>query len=346
MKWNKFKWFIERLIDFKRKSYPLSSLGTKLIIAGIVLPSPITIAIKMMLPPELIVPGIDLSINEASYLPSALAFITVFIGAAMIHWELKDYARHTARVVISGLPGVSLDFPDEILSKSEQRHAREVVTLSIQDEDIERQIGHYNAELTVDLFKRFVLHQGCKKLYIGGLARVPFLVAYGAFIRNVKKVYFFDKRHRDGSYCLLNDEDEEITINLDQQDLPVPNSNGDVGIALAFSTSIKQDQLPSEIQENALIIQPSSDSQRNLIMNQNNLHQISETLSKAIDQLSAEQSVKRIHLFLSVQSSLAIEVGRRFQEGIHKPWILHNYNGTEYNWCVELSKVGLKLVKH
>ena len=39
-------------------------------------------------------------------------------------------------------------------------------------------------------------------------------------------------------------------------------------------------------------------------------------------------------------TKLAIEIGRKYQEGTHKNWVIHNYDahaGT-YIWALELSK--------
>jgi len=51
----------------------------------------------------------------------------------------------------------------------------------------------------------------------------------------------------------------------------------------------------------------------------------------------------RVHLFLSVQSALAIEIGRRYQEGTQQNWVIHNFDPSSksYNWALELSKSGV-----
>jgi len=40
---------------------------------------------------------------------------------------------------------------------------------------------------------------------------------------------------------------------------------------------------------------------------------------------------------------LALDIGRRYQEGMHKNWVIHNFDASKdkYNWAVELSKNGL-----
>tara|TARA_B100000446_G_scaffold188107_1_gene220426 strand:- start:38189 stop:39277 length:1089 start_codon:yes stop_codon:yes gene_type:complete len=333
--WSKFKWFFERILEFKKKAYPLSTLGARLILFG----SPMTlIAIKVIFPPKFIIQGFEFTSNEISL----ISILPILVGCYLIHHELALSARNTARVIITGLPGVSSVFPTGLLSKSEQKLSRETVELSAPDSDIDLLIERYNAELCVDLFKRFVLQDGCQKLYIGGLARVPFLVAYGAFLRNVSNIVLFDKVHRDGNWRLLNDENQAVEF-LNISDLPKPNENGDVGLAVAFSTVINAGQLPASLQKHTKILRPSITGERNLILNQENLQHISGSLARMIDALSQSSEVKLIHLFLSVQSSLAIEIGRRYQEGTHKKWVIHNFNANDhcYDWAVKLSNSGL-----
>lgn len=343
-RWSKIKWLWDRLCDFKRKSYPLSAMGAKLIGLSVV-GSPIsTYCINIVLPPQYQLLGFELSKNMMTWMTFTLSLIPMVIGTFMISTELKSLARNTARVLIAGLPGVSDDFPTGILSKSEQRSAREVIVLSVQDNDIEKQVERYNAEVCVDLFKRFVLHHQCEKLYIGGLARIPFLVAYGVFLRNVSNITYFDKMHGSTDWRILDNEDVNIQLS-NTESLPKADENGNVGLAVGLSTPILQDQLPFEFKNNTAILSSTTLVERNLVLNQENLQRLSSSLLATIDVLSRDPKVRRIHLFLSVQSSLAIEIGRKFQEGIHKTWVIHNFNGNEghYEWALELSGKGVEI---
>ena len=93
------------------------------------------------------------------------------------------------------------------------------------------------------------------------------------------------------------------------------------------------------------MIESNSQADRNLIKNQENLEAIVSEIVKIVDRLSAKANGK-VHLFLSVQSTLAIEIGRRFQEGTHKPWVVHNYDApnNRYNWAIKLTKDGIGLI--
>mgnify|MGYP000305088196 CR=1 FL=1 len=335
----KFKWFLNALFAFKKSTYPLTKIGAKLIIGTPVL----SLVATITFPKDFIISTLEFSTGEASLL---LSLLSIAIGMALIHFELSSNARHTARVLITGLPGTNTHFPEEVLSKTESRNARESVQLGIEEDKgpLETQIERFNSEVCVDLFNRFIVHDNCKKVYIGGLARIPFLVAYGSLLRTLTaEVVYFDKFQRDGKWKKLQEENKKITLKYDKL-ISVPNTNGDIGIAIGFTTPINSTQLPEALRNHTTVISPSIESERNLIQSQENLESISHEVQRIIDTLSASDNVQRIHLFLSVQSSLAIQIGRRYQEGIHRNWIIHNFNpeSGSYEWALEIAKNGTK----
>lgn len=349
--WNKFKWLVNVYKELRKNSYPLTTKGTKMMMGALISAPSTSLIIQFLIPEGYLISSIDVTANEASFIAIALCVLTWLLGLALIIFELRNVtntARNSARVLITGLPGTSNNFPNNILTKAEQMLAREAIELSVPESMTglhDYQIERYNAELCVNLFTRFILHDDCNRLYIGGLARIPFLVSYGAFLRNVTaQIAYFDKFHRDGSWRLLDDEDNNISFS-DYQ-LPLPNDGGDVGIAIGFSAPISVEQLPEELKEHTTILQPNTGEDRNLIQNQDNLQRVSETVRCLIEELSRKPSCKRIHLFLSVQSTLAIELGRRFQEGTQCNWVIHNFNfeSKSYNWAIELSKDGIKQI--
>jgi hypothetical protein len=335
----KIKWFFNAFLAFKKSTYPLTKIGAKLIVGTPILSFLATITF----PKDFIISSLEFSTGEASLL---LSLISIAIGIALIHFELSSNARQTARVLITGLPGTNAHFPEEVLSKTEARKAREAVQLGAEEgkDSLDIQITRFNSEVCVDLFNRFIVHDNCKKVYIGGLARVPFLVAYGSLLRTLTaEVVYFDKFQRDGKWKKLQEENKKITLNYDEL-ISIPNINGDIGIAIGFTTPINRNQLPEVLKNNTTIISPSIKPDRNLIQNQENLESISSEIQNIIDKLSASDNVKIIHLFLSVQSSLAIQIGRRYQEGTHRKWVVHNFNpdSGNYNWAIVIDKNGTR----
>lgn len=102
------------------------------------------------------------------------------------------------------------------------------------------------------------------------IARIPFLVAYGAVLRNASNILYFDKIHGIDFWRLLNDEDLDIKL-CHTELLAEPNETGDIGIALGLSTEIHKVQLPILLQNSTNFISTDTKVVRNLILNQENL---------------------------------------------------------------------------
>ncbi len=345
--WNKIKWLLLYYADIRKKSFPLARMGTQIIVGSLAIFSVGGFILNYIFPEGF--QQLQLSSGDVSMYSMLVGTVGFVLGFWLI-WvdviKLQKQVRGTARVLIMGMLGTSKRFPNELLSKSEQLDSREVIELGIEEGQgsIEDQIKMYNAELTVQIYKRFILNHDCSKVYLGGLARIPFLVAYGACFRAVSaKVVYYDRFHSGGDWRLLNDEYESISLAEYDMSTPKPDSKGNIGLALGFSTPIQKSQLPEFIADHTLMLTPNTQTERNLLKNQDNLHQISEKVQKIIDHLSSLPNCKKVHLFLSVQSTLGLDIGKRYQEGIHKNWVIHNFNASQskYDWAIELSKDGI-----
>lgn len=346
MKSERLKWLIVLAFKWSKTAYPKTKWGVRLCLVSTMSSFFSFGVVNIQFQNEFIVDTLNLTGQEPSLYSMYLSAFLALLGSMLIYSEWNIKTRHTAKVFISALPDMSDTFPDNILDSTEKAFCREAVTLGkCQDkqENIELQIKRFNAELEVNIFKRFILQDKGQRLYIGGLARIPFLVSYGMLLRNLSsELFYFDKLHRNGEWQLLSDENEQIEA-LQNNKIDSANENGDVGITINFTTMIEKHQLPSDMQDYTIDISPNITHKRNLIKNQDNLQHISKYIGSAIDKLSALPKCKRVHLFLSVQSALAIEIGRRYQEGTHKNWVIHNYNAQagEYDWALELSKNGV-----
>jgi len=352
--WARVKFIMRFLLEWKRKTYPIAKIGQVLILVSIGQWSIFSPEIALSFFPDSWLSQISIDLSNKSIVHDIITVILIFFGLALIIFDIRNVqrkARTTAKVLVSGMSGTSTRFPNELLSWAEQNNSRELIELGVLDDgfnSIDSQVSKYNSEINSNMIKRFILHEDCNKLYLGGLARVPFLVAYGACFRAISaEVVYFDRFHREGDWKLLNDESESISFSEYDLDTLKPDSKGNIGLALGFSTAILKSQLPDFISGHTLILSPNIQLGRNLIKNQENLHLISGEVQNIIDRLSSLEGCEKVHLFLSVQSTLALDIGKRYQEGIHKNWIIHNYNGSlsEYDWAIELSKKGISKFK-
>lgn len=345
--WNKIKWVVSVYVELQKKSYLLVRIGATLLYKIPLLIVGFNIVLKVQFVDSFIFDNFEIVSSKLSDFSIVLAVVMMLVGIILIMigiFNSLKKARKTSRVLIVSMLGESAHFPDNILFESEKNDARETIQLGLLETNtyIEKSIEMFNSEQMVDIYHRFILHQDCKKVFLGGRARVPFLVAYGSCFRNISaKIIYYDQLHENGKWCLLNDEDTQIELEYDNIETIQPNNNGEIGVALGFTTSIGKHQLFEEIENNTLFISPNCGFERNLIKNQNNLEKISSKIKMIIDQLSSKQNCKTIHLFLSVQVSVALEIGRNYQEGTHKKWVIYNFDGAKYAWAIQLNSSGM-----
>lgn len=346
--WERIKWLFITALKFNRTAYPRTKWGARLCLLSIssCLFSVSTLTVDFE--SGYVIESLYLTNQESSVYVMFLSMAILILGAILIFAEWNQKVRHTAKVLISSMPGASTEFPDEILDPTEKEFCRESVLLGVPQrvpENIEEQVRRYNAEIEVNIFRRYILHEKGQKLYIGGLARIPFLVAYGAMLRNLSADFvYYEKFHRGGNFALLSEENSHITL----PDIPIVENvtkSGDIGLAIGISTPININQLPKGIHKATTLLSFEGDSERNKICNQDNLQELSIAILRIIDKLSRLPNCQRVNLFLSVQTTLAIEIGRRYQEGTHRNWVIHNFDAqsNSYNWSLELSKEGVAL---
>lgn len=340
--WGKIKYLLNVYRELKKAARPKTIAGTRIIIFAIASSPIVSWGLVLVIESVPFLSEVEIVQNQKVIWSLFLNTLALVFGMGLIWYDIRQeerQSRKAALLIINGLPNMKQVFPKSILSAAEEMLAREPIELSFKSEDIKKQVEMYNAEAKVELISRFVTHHGCQKLYIGGLARVPFLVGYGAMLRNTSGVTYFEKMHsKGGEWCLLDDEDECIELFLREENISA-NDEGAVGIALGMSTEIVVEQLPTALQQHTLFIDASGSIKKDKVKNQANLQRISETVAQKIDVFSTKAEVNVIHLFLSVQSTLALEIGRRYQEGTQKPWIIHNYDPKQhcYPWALRLT---------
>jgi len=350
--WNRVKWIFKSILELNKKSYPLVRLGVRILLLAVATPA-LSFALTIFLLPTDPIPflnqfGITISTitDKAEWMSIALFTIASVLITIGIYTAQKQ-ARRTAKVLITSMLGDSARFPDELLFESEKLDTRETVKLGLSEDSdyLEKSIKMFNAEKMVDVYHRFILHHNCKKVYLGGRTRVPFLVAYGSCFRSISaKIVYFDQLHQDNKWHLLDDEDKEISLVYEDINNLEPNADGDIGLALSFTNQVRMHQVPDYVRDHTLYVSPNITANANLFKNQDNLEHIADTLKQIINELSAKEHCRCIHLFLSVQTSVALELGRKYQEGMHRTWIIHNFEGrsNQYEWAIELNANGIK----
>ncbi len=345
------RYIFDTYIRFCKSNYPLIKYGIILLLGTPFLIGGINLLLSVPLPDNVDFKLIDITYGEVSFISMATTIITTILGTILIILGLiiaMKKARKTSKVLITSMLEESAEFSDEILTDIEKKDARETIKLGLVESDdyINQSIKMFNAEEEVNIYNRFILNHDCKKILLGGRARVPFLVAYGSRFRNTSaKIVYFDQLHQNQKWELLNDVNENISIDYEDIESIEANEDGDIGLAISFTSKILDSQLPQSIKDHTLMISSSIEPTRNLIKNQENLQKISHEIKSIIDKLSVKVNCKYIHMFLSVQTSVALEIGRIYQEGMHQNFVVHNYGVVEgkYIWAIKIGKDNIEM---
>lgn len=187
--------------------------------------------------------------------------------------------------------------------------------------------------------QKFSTKNKIKKIYVCGLARIPFLVVYGTLLypKNWEIIYL-EKSHDSNKWFLLPQTCSSGSADCDIDiKLASPTPDGDVALVISFSSRINHESLPANLKANVAEI-TSCNVKRNFVKDIDQLNIVMSKIIGVLDELSGNRSVKIIHLFAAVQTIVAIEIGKRYQIGSHKPMKIYNYSpkDNKYNYFLSV----------
>lgn len=144
-----------------------------------------------------------------------------------------------------------------------------------------------------------------------GIAPIPFVMLTGTYLQREKiNEYFeFDKIQTEEFYK-LKDRKKYPTLHMEKS-LNEKNANAkEFVIAVSLTKKITQEQMRQfkNVEKIELYINNPKD---NAIRDKTQLFEYAQKVSEVIEEVSASTSCKKVHLLISSQSSLALEIGKR-----------------------------------
>jgi hypothetical protein len=184
-----------------------------------------------------------------------------------------------------------------------------------------------------------------KKGYTG-IAPIPLIVYAGTFLeRTIIDEYFeFDKIN---TQCYYKLKKNKLFKKFDQLeisgDVEIQNQVKEVVIAVSLTQKIENSELNQF--KNLKLIELGLKTQKDNAIS--NVHQLKEYTNNILDLIEkvskTNSSIKKIHLIVSGQSCLALELGKRFVDVTRLPEIIcyqydrQNNNGIYYPWGVAIN---------
>ncbi len=223
-----------------------------------------------------------------------------------------------------------------------------------------KRINSYNKDEVLDNYKfnktllgERVENKESIKVYIAALGSFPYLFLLGALVRNAySNVKFIDfNRYKDGGkwYILppFKTTDKQLTHKLlyNQNNTTIEDeinrlnkNDNDVGIALGYTFPIKKEVIPPSLQNNTLYLTSSENTRHDILSSEEAQESLLKDISYYLNSLS--KSNRDIHLFVSAQSSMCMNIGKHYMDNAHGSIILYNYNNETktHDWAIKFNK--------
>jgi hypothetical protein len=191
------------------------------------------------------------------------------------------------------------------------------------------------------------------KVYIAALGSFPYLFLLGALARNAySNVKFLDyNRYKNGGEWYIlppfkttnNQLTHKLLYNQDNTTIEdeinrLNKSDADVGIALGYTFPVKKEVISSFLRDNTLYLTSSEDTRHDILSSEEFQEVLLKDISYFLNSLS--KSKRNIHLFVSAQSSMCMNMGKHYMDNAHGSIILYNYNNETktHDWSIKFHK--------
>jgi len=186
-------------------------------------------------------------------------------------------------------------------------------------------------------------------IYLGALGSFPYLYLIGSLFRDgySDKLQLLDyERGKSKWYILPKYKSEDIKHELMYQnenttiedELERISEFDDVGIALSYTFKIEKNTIIESFRDKTLFLRLSSGFGHDNLSNIEVQTDLMKKVSGYISRLSGGK--KKVHLFVSAQASVCLNLGRFYMNNSHGKIVLHNYDHSSksYNWSITYEK--------
>jgi hypothetical protein len=284
-----------------------------------------------------------------------IGYLLILIGFALLIYRYFTIQKDAVALAYGkGIENMDIHSPIEAIPKYERFDCIEINLKTIDSYNKDEVIGNY--KFNKELLQDRTLNKNSKKIYIGALGSFPYLFLLGSLFRNAySNVEVLDfNRHKNGGKWyklpLIYEGKKVIThqkISSNNKSIKetitdLNNSeNNEVGIALGYTFSTNKNAIPETLEENILFLETSLGTEHDIL----SLEEVQTKLLKELSNYMASlwNGHEKIHLFVSAQSSMCINIGKMYMNNAHGKLIIYNYdnNSKSYNWSLEFNQGNL-----
>jgi hypothetical protein len=304
----------------------------------------LVIALSIKIPQIKINFNLDTSIGV---LITIFGMLVAIIGLVLVCYGLssvKNTWNGKYFYYLRGLDNQQIDPPFQALPKMASWYRPIPITLSIKNENLETMFN--DLQYSMKIIKEKTEQYNSRDIFFSGLAKVPclFFIGYSFRTGHSNSISLIEHCHKDDSWFRFNQTDEpDIDIIIQPNIFNTNEKFSDIAITIEFTSDIMKQELPIFLQNNIVKIKTTVGYIHNLIRSKMAIERITE---KIINQMILlNKKCDRLHIFISAQSSVVFELGRRYQDGMIGNIIVYNYDPIKkgYSWAISLENKEIKL---
>lgn len=247
-----------------------------------------------------------------------------------------------------GMKNMDTSAPSEAIPKYERSDYIAINLENIDSYDKNSVMDNYTDNQK--LMSQRILNKNSQKVYVSALGGFPYLFLLGSLFRNAySEVITLDfDRHKSKWYKLpaFSEKKENITHILMYEDIAIDEKINElnnldiaeVGIALSYTFEVNKNAIPSNLQNHTLYLTHSYGIGHDKLSNEEVQKELLQELSSYMATLWNNHI--KIHLFVSAQASMCINIGKIYMNNAHGVLVLHNYDNASksYNWAIEFNR--------
>jgi hypothetical protein len=281
-----------------------------------------------------------------------VGYILILIGMILLLHRYITIQKYAVSLAYGkGIKNMNIHSPLEAIPTYERFDCISLNIKEINSYDKNETINDYNFNKI--LLENRIQNKNSKKIYVGALGSFPYLFLLGSLFRNAySNVEVLDfNRHKNGgkwyklplvyegkkviTHQIISSNNKSIKETITDLN---NSENNEVGIALGYTFSTNKNAIPETLEENILFLETSLGTEHDILSSEEVQTKLLKELSNYM--ASLWNGHEKIHLFVSAQSSMCINIGKMYMDNAHGKLIIYNYDNDSksYNWSLEFNK--------
>jgi len=282
--------------------------------------------------------------NEAGIIALFFGGVLILSGLYFAYKRFQEIELNPSYILyMRGINNMDTK-PPKIALPANDRSAREMI-FPLDSYDKNSVLEEYG--LMRSLISKRIENGNASHLYVAGLGSFPMQFLLGTLIRNAYSTitYLLDFDRIKNSWYVLEDFNTKAErpthiynggpLDIDSAvNKTLANNPAEVGIALAYTFNIPEKQLPETVRKHTIVLKLSSGHGHDLVSSTAMQRALLNDISRLLRALGSDE--RKVHLFVSAQSSFCIALGKSYMDNAHGSIVLHNYNHKieGYDWSV------------